>query len=474
MKITVINSYDEYVSYVENYKNRYYFRGQANTEWDIDPTLFRKEYKDLLDKEAKTIRDEVAVSKMDVIPTVFKLRHYGTPTRICDLTVSPLSALFFSTEDRDQQNKDGVVYVFDKTKSTSFQSREMDVFSKAMISNDLKVSELTTDFLTAEEVRKILSQNYIIEYDFRFSYTNSRAILQGGTALLFGFTCKGDDILPIGHSCIDNLIVEKIIIPVTIKNEVVAKLEKIGFTKHILYQTFERAFTSYDFNITREKFDLYRRAGFNKIVANYKVDNISVNREELAKWIFHIYDKLFHKYGLNARIWLYFYYDENDLVEGNFICITEWERNTPFKIKWTKDYYMKRMSYINEQISSKEVIDRFSSLIEEVNVAYKKINACVSESNYSLKALINEIEKHKIQVKESSHKVDEITKGNFEIERYSEAAYSYIKDVERLIDEMLLYHGRGEKEQFLRYWCQVLLEDCQKAKFKLDEIVASL
>jgi uncharacterized protein YdcH (DUF465 family) len=472
MKITVINSYDEYVSYVENYKNRYYFRGQANTEWDIVPSLFRN--KDLLRIEAKTIRDEVAVSKMDVIPTVFKLQHYGTPTRICDLTVSPLSALFFSTEDHNQQSKDGVVYVIDKTKSTPFQSREIDVFSKAMVSDDLKVSALTMEFLNTEEVKTILSQNYIIKYDFRFSYTNSRAILQGGTALLFGFTCEGDDILPMGHCCIDNLIVEKIIIPSSIKNKVATRLERIGFTQSILYQTFESAVTSCDFNLTQEKFDLYRRADFNKIVANYRVDNIAFNRGELAKRISHIYDKLFYEYGFNARIWLYFYFDENDLVESNFICRTEWKKDSPFIVKWTKDYYMRRMSYINEQISRNEVIDKFASLIEEVNVAYKEINDCVSERNYSLEALIKEIEKHKIQVKDSSHKVDDIAKGNFEIERYSEAAYSYIKDVERLIDEMLLYHSRGEKEQFLRYWCQALLEDCQKAKFKLDEIVASL
>ena len=38
MKITIINSFEEYVTYTENYKNRYYFRGQSNIEWDITPS----------------------------------------------------------------------------------------------------------------------------------------------------------------------------------------------------------------------------------------------------------------------------------------------------------------------------------------------------------------------------------------------------------------------------------------------------
>ena len=75
MKITIINSFEEYVAYTENYKNRYYFRGQSNIEWDITPSLFRN--KDLIPSETETIKKEMESSKMNTISSMLKLQHYG-------------------------------------------------------------------------------------------------------------------------------------------------------------------------------------------------------------------------------------------------------------------------------------------------------------------------------------------------------------------------------------------------------------
>jgi hypothetical protein len=61
--------------------------------------------------------------------------------------------------------------------------------------------------------------------------------------------------------------------------------------------------------------------------------------------------------------------------------------------------------------------------------------------------LIDIIEFHKEQVKEISYSIDDFPKGNAKIEKFANAACDYIKEVERLINDMLLYSSRGEKEQ---------------------------
>lgn len=67
-----------------------------------------------------------------------------------------------------------------------------------------------------------------------------------------------------------------------------------------------------------------------------------------------IHSKLFLEYGNNARIWLFVYYDEYDISNGNWICRTSWTNPVGYKINWTQDYYTRRMSRMNEEISQNE------------------------------------------------------------------------------------------------------------------------
>ena len=105
-----------------------------------------------------------------------------------------------------------------------------------------------------------------------------------------------------------------------------------------------------------------------------------------------------------------------------------------------------------------------------IDPAFDDISHFVSNNIYSIEDLINKIQSYKKQVKMASFRSDDIPKGNCDIEKFSNAAYAYIKDVERLIDEMLLYTSRGEKEQFLKYWVEVLVKDCKKSKERLEKM----
>ena len=39
----VIKSVEDYIKYVDDYKDTYYFRGQANYNWEMIPSIFRND-----------------------------------------------------------------------------------------------------------------------------------------------------------------------------------------------------------------------------------------------------------------------------------------------------------------------------------------------------------------------------------------------------------------------------------------------
>jgi hypothetical protein len=119
MKTKEIRSLDEYIEYTDEFKGKNYFRGQANSLWNITPYISRTSLSlsvsDEQDAIAKSIEEDRNQHRLVRIPkqleALFKLQHYGTPTRICDLTISNLCALFFAVSS--DNNDDGAVYIID-------------------------------------------------------------------------------------------------------------------------------------------------------------------------------------------------------------------------------------------------------------------------------------------------------------------------------------------------------------------------
>lgn len=118
-KITSVSSYIKAIfdlrkSRKDDYSisSYWFFRGQKNSSWGICPNIFRG---DILEYEFESIQTALRQRPYDFrdcrsdFEILTKLQHYGLETRLLDVTLNPLVALYFATEDYKEYvpGKDG-------------------------------------------------------------------------------------------------------------------------------------------------------------------------------------------------------------------------------------------------------------------------------------------------------------------------------------------------------------------------------
>lgn len=119
-KIHSVAEYMEYLSTLKRVAHTTYtvgcftlFRGQANAQWKLSPSLYREglfEAENLLLTEIKHVcPSEFTGNRFN---DLVKMQHFGMPTRLMDTTTNPLVALYFSCASANEAESDGAVYIF--------------------------------------------------------------------------------------------------------------------------------------------------------------------------------------------------------------------------------------------------------------------------------------------------------------------------------------------------------------------------
>jgi hypothetical protein len=96
------------------------FRGQRDSSWPSVAGIFRPNLKDLLRNENRAVRDLISVhpnefaSDETMFDKLVRMQHFGLPTRLLDVSLNALVALYFATDPGPDSGKssDGMVTAF--------------------------------------------------------------------------------------------------------------------------------------------------------------------------------------------------------------------------------------------------------------------------------------------------------------------------------------------------------------------------
>ena len=177
-----IETIAEYIIVCQNLssKNTLY-RGQANKDWRLEPSIFRKEVN--LEKEYQMYRDILQwnneiFNTNDLIQYVCNMQHYGIPTRLMDWTSNPLHALYFATVNVSEKNSDGMVLNLSPERIIEVDTEEYNdlntfLANRYRLDNKMEATEINRVLQESSDANK----GYLF---FKAKYSNSRIKAQQG------------------------------------------------------------------------------------------------------------------------------------------------------------------------------------------------------------------------------------------------------------------------------------------------------
>lgn len=481
----IIKSVQDFIEYVEPYKGNYYFRGQANSNWDVKPKLFRD--MNFLKNEYNEFKEVISKDNyLEFLKRIFYLQHNGSPTRLCDLTTSPLNALYFCIEDYTQFDEDGSVYIIDINNCVDINDDIVKLFTLLSAENISDIELLRDRFfevfkisMNEDEIIKSITSNIVIKYNIELAFSNVRGLLQGGTGLFFGFSVGKDCTIDrIGHSE-DNLIISEIIIPSFIKRDITKYLDNNGIRGDILYDNVnDVSGDKSDYELIIKK--VTNKFTFNKVLVDIKVANIVITQKRIDEIVHIVNNKLKILYGVNARIWMYIYYNDLDLQAYSRIAYVSPNHDfTDYEIKHEKDYYKKRMVYLNEEISGYDIIRISEPVIRKIEKQFQIITTYFNDyikrkidlDEYS--KLLNNVRSEWAKTT-GVRKLKELSHGRYDFHEYYQSSNEFCTCVFFLIDEQLIAINRNDNDYLLEMFFKMNYKYCENWHEKYVEAYKSI
>lgn len=240
------------------------YRGQANSEWRSEPSLFRQK-PDIAEFEAEMIRELVSLFPSEFIHDVtmfdrlVRMQHYGLPTRLLDVTKNPLVALYFALGNKTHDEHDGAVLVYaaDDDRCKFYDSDVVSIMANlANLKQDERDTLTRTSASTISDLANLQPMNRLIQFIkaekpyfqprvkkidlFRpvivtAKRANQRMAAQSGSFILYGL--PKDE----GPDYKKSIAAEKLIVPSRLKSLIRKRLEGIGIETSVLFPEIDKA-----------------------------------------------------------------------------------------------------------------------------------------------------------------------------------------------------------------------------------------
>ncbi len=475
------NSIDDYLKIIEKYKNgtEQYYRGQLERYKTMSPSIAR-------DSGYRNNENNIYNNVLLMKPTEFqrlrspleklaKMQHYGIRTRLIDVTISPLIALYFAVENIDDEYA-GNVYLY-SVNGYEANSKEVRVLSLLPTVDNISAERLVSEYqnvfadsITTTEVLNIVNSPVILKYTDNLKKYNPRLSEQQGTFLICGNEVINGKITPNLKTLDVFSPTEVIRIPFEYKKAIKTELEqKYGINYPTIYPelTSMAIYINEKYkseNITLdEKYDIIKTEDISMPAAK-RISMIIVLKEPLRidqiKTI--VITVMKQHQNCNNVIWVYVARTEEDCITYNWILRGQWidpsldKAYYPIPLEnyddgyywnYSKSYTV--LSDVYEQftfdddntlfIKNKKLWSTFLSIYEQLLNVYKKTD---------LNSFANMISLQKKSINTIFIKLGDLGKSrNMEFDKF----LSSLSDVVSLIHNLYyLFENKTVNQMFLK------------------------
>ncbi len=250
------------------------YRGHANEIYTLSPSIFRRpitrESEHLLLRELVAAHPEDFVADSSALEMLVRMQHYTLPTRLLDVSMNPLVALYFACESAKKRVRstdpryktmtveaDGEVIILtvDRNRLRYFDSDKVSCIANlARLSHDLKETINTTlpqDAFNAHlPIKRLLHfvrqekasfEPEIIPTDLddivlvKPKQSNKRILAQAGAFFAFGLVQELVD----GNRA--GVAIERLTVVGEKKGEILEDLDKLGINEKTMFPEIDRA-----------------------------------------------------------------------------------------------------------------------------------------------------------------------------------------------------------------------------------------
>lgn len=268
-EIVEINSLEKFICEINNVNEdistpfgirKLYFRGQSDIKYELIPSIGRYT-KSFTDDNWQIAEAPLIEAVQQRFPDIFnernypmlllaKLQHYGVDTRLLDITKNSLVALYFACNEND--DKDGEVFVFEGVSVSAYNpfvnaiadtyrlaspiANNIDEYYYRVMKQPYFSSRLFPNW-EREKPKYEMLENLFVNYFVEVGSVSERQKNQHGCFILF-HNLRDDGYMQSELKKIEKdspVIKKRIIIPGTVKKDLIKQLKRFGVSKEFLF-----------------------------------------------------------------------------------------------------------------------------------------------------------------------------------------------------------------------------------------------